>query len=663
MAKKKIKNAQNNKNAKNRTTKNKSKRGQSPQKRFKKRTLFKALFKWGFIAGIWGIIALCLILGWYGAELPQITQSVNFTRKHTIIIQSADGTIIARRGEIKGTTVALKDLPSYVPGAVIAIEDRRFYQHPGVDLLGIARAMGRNVLSGSVRQGGSTLTQQLAKNLFLSADRTLKRKIQEAMLALWLESKLSKDEIIEAYLNRVYMGGGAYGIDAAAKLYFKIPAQDLTLGQAAQLAGLLKAPSRLNPRANPDAAQKRQRVVLHAMQSQGLITKEQEQSAAFVTMDIDTSTIRAASSNIYGYFTDYVAAEAADIIGPVNQDVIITTTLSQNLQQAAQTALEDQLLNNDRAITQGAALFMQQDGAILSMIGGINYSQSQFNRATQARRQPGSAFKPIVALTALEEGWSPDHLILDAPFTEDDEYQPENFAQDYAGETTLNDALTHSKNTAFVRVMQETGGPHKTMQTARKLGIKSTLNRDLSLALGSSALSLQELVSAYSIFANGGYALQPYSIIKITDMDGNIIYEHKRRKKSSRLFERSTIEELDTMLQSVVANGTGRGAQISGIEIRGKTGTSQDYRDAWFIAYTDKVTGGIWLGNDDNTPMDHVTGGSLPARIWKQSVQATHAQLNAKPYGASDSFFGDLIRSLTSGNAEPEISQDFDLNQ
>ena len=613
----------------------------------KKHGFFRTLFKWGFVLGIWGLIALILLLGWYGAELPSITQKADFVRRSTIIIKAADGSIIGRYGDLKGNTVSLQDLPPHLPHAVIAIEDRRFYSHPGIDPIGLVRALAQNLLKGGVRQGGSTITQQLAKNLFLSHERTLKRKIQEAMLALWLEHELSKDEILSAYLNRVYLGSGAYGVDAAARRYFDKPASDVSLQEAAVLAGLLKAPSHYSPLHAPKAAYKRAQIVLQAMVREGFITQTQAENAKNVM--VTSGIAQPLSQNRARYFTDWVISALDDLIGDSNDDLVIETTLEPALQNVAEASLVTliQDFETNKHVSQGAVLMMAPYGAVLAMVGGKDYSASQFNRVTQARRQPGSAFKPLVFLTAIEQGWRGSDMLQDAPFEASAAYRPQNFGQHYYGEVSLDSALTKSLNTASVRLMQASGGPKATIKTASKLGVRAPLEADLSLALGSGALSLQELTSAYASFANGGQLVVPYAITRITGADDVLYYNRNRRPNHAQIIKRSSARLLTTMLEHVVESGTGHRAALEGVKAAGKTGTSQDYRDAWFIGFADDLVTGIWLGNDDNSPMEGVTGGSLPATLWHSVMAQSIPLYQARERGAAaDHSFGKLLERL-----------------
>lgn len=607
----------------------KSKKKRKKSKKKKASLVLKGM-KWIFVAGLWLCIGLAVLTAWYAIELPKIMESPHFERRSAITVTGYDNTPVARYGELMGVSVNVEDLPNHLIYAVMAVEDRRFYEHFGVDPTGIARAMARNVKERRVVQGGSTITQQLAKNLFLSPDRTLKRKVQEALLAVWLEKHLTKDEILTAYLNRVYLGAGAYGVDAAAQTYFDKPATDITLYESAMLAGLLKAPSRYSPQSNPTLAARRAKTVLNAMADAGYITEEEAKSQS---IRAQASLPKPTVGQGERYFTDWVTAELGEWVGATDKSLTIKTTLDPVLQEAAEEILARVLRQNkERDVTQGAVIVMARDGAVLAMIGGANFKTTQFNRATQARRPPGSAFKPFVYLTALENGWDDYDDVLDAPI-EEGEYRPENFDGEYFGEITLEEALAHSRNTVSVRLMKDVGVGN-VIDLARKMGIKSELNRDLSLALGSSGVPLIEMVTAYAAIVNGGMTVQPYAVTKITDEDNALIYFRADERRSTRAASRHATGELRDMMEEVIDEGTGRGAQL-GFDAAGKTGTSQDFRDAWFIGFTDKYIAGVWLGNDDNSPMDNVTGGSLPATIWRETMLAAHKTKN-RSYAAPD---------------------------
>lgn len=588
------------------------------KKNTKKPSLFvrfcKFSFKWGLVLGLWGAIILTGILLWFAAELPSITKSMVFERRPTVIIKAANGESIDRYGDVKGKIVDVTTLPPHITNAVLAIEDRRFYDHWGMDLKGIARAFVVNVKKGRFVQGGSTITQQLAKNLFLSRERTLKRKIQELMLAIQLERELTKDEILSAYLNRVYLGSGAYGIDAASRVYFNKSAQEINIREAATIAGLLKAPSRYAPSNNPEKAAARTKTVLRAMVDAGYI----EQAEIDLYLQAPPAPRRKPSSGkSVRYFSDYIVSQIDDLIGELSEDVIVETTLDTDIQEEMEQAITKAVLRygEERNVEQGAGIIMRLDGSIKAMAGGKNYSHSEFNRATESLRPPGSSFKPFVYLTALENGWYLNSIITDEPITTG-RYRPRNFGHEYYGDVTLFEALTLSLNTVAVNLMREVG-PEAVIDTARRLGITADLEPNLSTALGSSGVPMIQMVTAYATIGRGGVAVEPYSIVKILNKKGEVLYKRERPKEERRVVEEHNIIQLTAMMQSVIQNGTGRGAAIP-YPAAGKTGTSQDFRDAWFIGFTGKYAGAVWFGNDDNSPTKRLTGGSAPAQVWRE---------------------------------------------
>ncbi|PJB70046.1 MAG: penicillin-binding protein [Alphaproteobacteria bacterium CG_4_9_14_3_um_filter_47_13] len=606
--------------------------------------------KWMFVGGLWAGIALGLLTAWYAMELPGIVESPHFERRSAITIHANDGSELARYGELKGVSVSLDAVPGHLVYAVMAVEDRRFYKHFGIDPVGLLRAMARNLKEGRVVQGGSTITQQLAKNLFLSQERTLKRKIQEALLAVWMERQLTKDEIMTAYLNRVYLGAGTYGVDAASQTYFDKPIHDISLYESAMLAGLLKAPSRYSPQSNPELAARRAKVVLSAMEDAGYITEKEMKSQS---MRGQAALPKPSVGQGERYFTDWITADLSEMIGPTDRNLTIGTTLDPDIQHAAEEIFAEILRQNkDRAVTQGALIVMARDGAILAMIGGANFKDSQFNRATQARRPPGSAFKPFVFLAALEGGWRPYDRIVDAPLSEG-KYRPENFENEYRGDVSLTDALVLSLNTSAVRLMRDVGVGN-VINLAHKMGIRADLARDLSLALGSSGVPLIELVTAYGTMANDGTELRPYGITRITDDEDNLLYVHADLNRGSRAVSRYATGELRDMMEDVITRGTGQRARLP-FPAAGKTGTSQGFRDAWFVGFTGQYVAGVWLGNDDNSPMKGVTGGGLPAEIWRKTMMAAHEKqqestvaadfTSARSSDGSESFFS-MIRNI-----------------
>lgn len=634
-----------------------NRRGKTKKRVGKRPPLSLRLFKWLIVLGLWAGIISVLVLGWLAADLPDITQASKFERRPSITILAADGSQIARYGETKGQTVRIADLPENLIHAVLATEDRRFYHHVGVDPFGIARAMVINVTEGRLVQGGSTITQQLAKNLFLSYDRTLKRKVQEAILALWLEWHLSKDEILGAYLNRVYLGSGIYGVDAAAEVYFGKDTKNLSLRESAIIAGLLKAPSRYSPLANPDLALERSDVVLNAMVDAGYITEKEVKAAP---RNLPKPPGKGAISKEAGYFADWVLDNLDDLVGTPGMDLVVETTLSPKIQAKAEQSLTAQLKEKGAKLSasQGAVLVMRPDGAMIAMVGGKNRSDSEFNRATQALRPPGSSFKPIVYLTALEKGWKSNSMILDAPITQG-QYKPGNFADKYYGEVTLEQALAYSMNTAAVRLMKEVG-VSSVINNARQMGISSKLQPDLSLALGSSGVSMVDMATAYATLANGGFSVIPYGIETIKDARGRVLYKRKPNPSPPAVADQRAVKSLARMMERVLIDGTGARARLP-FSASAKTGTSQDHRDAWFIGFTNEMVTAVWMGNDDNSPMDKATGAGSPADIWRDVMLAGRGMFKPVNYGPSsshdndnggDSGFGRMLGRLLNSEGE-----------
>jgi penicillin-binding protein 1A len=563
------------------------------------------LFLWGAILG-GGAIA------YFAFTLPDTSQLGLGERRPSITIEARDGSTLATFGDLFGEPVTLKEMSRYLPEAVIATEDRRFYGHFGIDPIGLVRAAVADFRAGHVVQGGSTITQQLAKNLFLTPERSLGRKIRETLLALWLEHKFTKDQILEIYLNRVYLGAGTYGVDAAAHRYFGKPAQQLSLFESAVIAGLLKAPTRFSPARDRDKAAARAAQVLDNMVEAGFIktadaAAAQKQGAASAAL----AQARPGSR----YFADWVADQIGDFAGTGDRDLIVRTTLDPKMQAAAETTIADVLsrFGGKDAVSEGALVALSPDGAVRAMVGGHDYGQSQFNRATQAQRQPGSSFKPFVYLAGLEAGLRPQDRFVDAPVRVGN-WQPRNYTGRYLGEISLADALAQSVNTVAVQVAQR-AGIDNVIAAANRLGVASDLASDASLALGTNEVNLLELTSAYAPFANGGNGVLAYGIVEIRDTAGKLVY---RRAGSGPgpVVAPELVGLMNDMLAGVIARGTGRSAALPR-PAAGKTGTTQEYRDAWFIGYTADLVAGVWLGNDDNTPMNKVTGGSLPAFAWR----------------------------------------------
>lgn len=577
------------------------------------------LVYWGAVLSLWGAIAVTGVVIYVGAHLPPIQSLEIPKRPPTIQIVGLDGSMLAQRGEMAGANVALKDLPPYLPKAFIAIEDRRFYSHFGIDPIGILRALVTNVLHRGVSQGGSTLTQQLAKNLFLTQERTLARKLQEAELAIWLERKHSKNEILELYLNRVYFGSGAYGVEAAAQKYFGKSAKNVTIAEAAMLAGLVKSPSRLAPNRNPEGAEARARIVLAAMADTKFITDAQAQAS----IGHPSYNVKPAGAGTVNYVADWIGEVLDDLVGQIDESIKVETTIDPKLQSVAEAAIIDELAAKSVKfnVSQGALVAMTPDGAVRAMVGGRNYSESQYNRAVTAKRQPGSSFKPFVYLTALEQGLTPDTVRQDAPI-EVKGWKPENYTHEYFGAVTLTQALAMSLNTVAIRLGLEVG-PKNVVRTAHRLGISSKLEPNASIALGTSEVSVVELVGAYAPFANGGFAVAPHVVTRIRTLSGKLLYMRQPEERN-QVIDPRYVGMMNAMMRETLISGTARKAEIPGWPAAGKTGTSQDYRDAWFIGYTANLVTGVWLGNDDNSPTKKATGGGLPVEVWSRFMKTAH---------------------------------------
>src|SRR4051812_26588280 len=511
------------------------------------------LFYWGAVLSLWAAIALVGVVIWVGAHLPAIQSLEIPKRPPTIQIVGFDGGVLATRGEMAGTNVSLKELPPYLPKAFIAIEDRRFYSHYGVDPLGIARAAVANVLHRGVSQGGSTLTQQLAKNLFLTQERTLKRKLQEVELAFWLERKHSKSEILELYLNRVYFGSGAYGVEAAAQRYFGKSARNVTVAEAAMLAGLVKSPSRLAPNRNPQCAQQRAKTVLAAMADARFITDAQAQAS----IGHPSYNVKPVGAGTVNYVADWIGEVLDDLVGQIDQSIVVETTIDPKLQSVAEASIIDELAAKSVKfnVSQGALVAMTPDGAVRAMVGGRNYAESQYNRAVTARRQPGSAFKPFVYLTAIEAGLTPETIRQDAPIDVKG-WKPENYTHEYFGSVTLTQALAMSLNTVAIRVGLEVG-PKNVVRTAHRLGISSKLDANASIALGTSEVSVIELVGAYVPFANGGLGVSPHVVTKIRTNEGKVLYA-RSDDNLGQVIEPRSVAMMNTMMQETLISGTAR---------------------------------------------------------------------------------------------------------
>jgi penicillin-binding protein 1A len=568
------------------------------------------------ILGIWGALALAALVLWFARDLPRPQDALLAVRRPSLVLEDRSGRIFATYGDVVGDPLRLAEMPSYLPEAVVAIEDRRFWSEPGFDPVGMLRAAVADLLAGRIVEGGSTITQQVAKNLFLSDARTIKRKVQEFLLTLWLTHAFTRREILEIWLNRVYFGSGAWGADAAAHIYFGVSARHVSLWQAAVLAGLPQAPSVLNPIADPKAAADRGRQVLRAMVATGVITEAAAKKAAAAIQFPPAATIGG------GWFADW-AAEAARPDLPPGQDAVLKTTLDGALQSLVEHRLDSLLAGPGAAagVHEGAVVVLNTaTGAVLAMAGGRDYRKSPFNRAVLAIRQPGSAFKPFVWLAALEKGLRPSSAVLDAPIDVAG-YRPHDFEPHYLGRVTLTDALALSLNTASVRLLLVAGGPGPVIRVARRLGITAPLPDNASLALGSGGVSLLQLAAAYCSFFNGGLLVTPHGI-RSASANGQSIPLGVPQPLPA--IDPNLAAMMAKMLTAVVARGTGHNAAIPGRTIAGKTGTTSDFRDAWFIGWTNGDVIGVWLGNDNASPMRNVDGGSLPATLFRQIALAVH---------------------------------------
>lgn len=603
-------------------TRNSKKSSTSPKKKQPKKLLSRLL---GFAAVLcfWSIIILIMILAYYAKNLPDISEMAAKDIKPQITIRGTDNIVLAKYGDLHGKSLTYSQLPLNLIHAVIAVEDRRFFEHSGIDILGILRANIINILSGKVVQGGSTITQQLAKIIYLSPERTMKRKIQEAIIALQLERRFSKEQIFAMYLSRVYLGRGNYGIDAAARYYFGKYAQELDLYESAILAAMLKAPSKYSPANNQKLAIQRARHVLKRMVEEGYIS-ESDAKKATPPHIVERGHARGALSN--PYFTDYILSLTANIFENNNQNLNIYTTLDLNLQNKLEGAIYNVLKEKGQShnIHQAAAIAMEPNGAIKAMVGGVNYQQSQFNRAVFAKRQPGSTFKIYIYAAAMEEGYDPSDMFEDKPIVLEQGkglplWSPKNFVDRYSGKMTLNEAFANSVNTIAVQLSEKIGR-QKVIEIAKKMGITSKLPDLPSIALGAADVSLLELTQSFAGIINNGVKTKGFGILQIKNANNEAIYELPRLS-SEIILSADTVEKMKTMLNNAVKYGTGKNANLFLKTVYGKTGTSQDHKDAWFIGAVDDLVVGVWVGNDNGSLMKHVSGGNIPALIWKEFME------------------------------------------
>jgi penicillin-binding protein 1A len=592
---------------------------------------------WRQVASGMAGVVLIMVLGlwlWIYWGLPRVPDAEalwSLNRQQSVMFLDANGQILGVRGPYYGQRARLADVPDYVPQAFLAIEDRRFYQHEGVDRMAVLRAIVANVRAGETVQGGSTITQQLARNLFLTPSQTINRKLREMVLASRIERRLTKDEILELYLNRVYLGDQAYGIDAAARRFFGHPASELTLAEAAMLAGLPKAPSRSAPTESMERATERQHVVLEAMVQAGFITPEQRDEARAEEIEV---VGRPPSERSMGYAFDLAVEQARAAVGDQTPDLVIQMTVERDVQRAAAESIRRRLGNRafGRRPLQASALIVDRQGSIRALVGGTDYGASKFNRVTQARRQPGSAFKAFVYTAALEAGLDPEDVRYDEPIVIDN-WRPRNYDEGYRGAVTLRTAMALSINTVAAAVTAEIG-PRRVADTARRLGISEMPERNQfvppSIALGSIETTLWEMTSAFAVFMNDGRRIDPHIIQRVTNSAGEELYV-RPPYEGPRVLDQAIVERMNSMMGAVVLRGTGTGARLGDRDVAGKTGTSSDWRDAWFVGYSADYTGGVWVGHDDFTSMGRTTGGTIPAQIWADTMRVAHEGVENHP--------------------------------
>ncbi len=560
------------------------------------------------------------------------------------------GNEIGKRGLKQSDAVPLEEMPDQLIKAVLATEDRRFFDHFGIDVPGTIRAMVENLRANAVVQGGSSLSQQLAKNLFLSNERTIDRKIKEAFLALWLEANLSKQEILKLYLDRAYMGGGAFGVEAASEFYYGKSVKDVSLAEAAMLAGLFKAPTRYAPHINLPAARARANEVLTNMVQAGFMTEGQVVGARRHPADVIE---HATASGSPDYFLDWAFEKVKEANVEGDRVLTVRTTIDMGMQKAAEDSIESTLrqYGNSYRVKQGAMVAVEPDGAVRAMVGGRDYGESQFNRATDALRQPGSSFKPFVYTTAMMNGFTPKSIVVDSPICIGD-WCPRNYSGGYSGSITLTTAIVNSINVIPVKLAQAFGR-EKIVDTAHRMGITSELRITRSLPLGSSEVAVVDMAGAYSVFANGGFKATPYPFTQIINGQGDVLYDRKRdAPPAERVLDDKVVAEMNSMLVQVPEIGTGKRAKLDGIRTAGKTGTTSAYRDAWFVGFTGNYAAAVCFGNDGYAPTRRLTGGILPAMAWKQFMTYAHQGVELKPIPFVDPPF-EKPQTVVAKSSEP----------
>ncbi|SMD10695.1 penicillin-binding protein 1A [Rhizobium sp. RU36D] len=578
----------------------------------------------------WGTVGAVLMLA---LALPAFEETQKDWRNHgdfAVTFLDRYGNVIGHRGIIHENSVPIDELPDHLIKAVLATEDRRFFQHFGIDFLGLARAMNENARAGGVVQGGSTLTQQLAKNLFLTNERSLERKIKEAFLALWLEANLSKKEILSLYLDRAYMGGGTFGAAAASQFYFGKAITEVNLAEAAMLAGLFKAPAKYAPHVNLPAARARANEVLTNMVQGGIMTEGQVLAAR----RNPASVIDRDEAEAPDFFLDWAFEEVQRIGARLPQHtLVVRTTIDTGLQAAAEAAVESSLREYGEGyrVKQGSLVMIENGGAVRAMVGGRDYGESQFNRATRALRQPGSSFKIYTYSLAMENGYTPETMVTDAPISWGN-WSPKNYGNGYAGRMTMQTALAKSINTIPVRLAKEKLGIDNIMKQAKLFGVETPIRKDVTIPLGTSEMTVMDQATAYAVFPAGGYQARRHGIEQILNYNGDVLYDFQRDEPpAERVLSETAAKYMNQMLTTIPYAGTARRAAVDGVLTAGKTGTTQAYRDAWFCGYTGNYTAAVWFGNDDYTSSNNMTGGSLPAMTFKKLMDYAHQGIEIRP--------------------------------
>ena len=598
------------------------------------------------------LAAAASLFGHAAFTAPELPRLPEIKRDPQITYLDRSGAVLGVRGGRYAQPVNLATLPAYVPGAFVAIEDRRFYEHQGVDALGIARAIVADVTKGRAAQGASTITQQLARNLFLNNDRNLERKATEALYAIQLERTFTKQQILGLYLSRAYFGEGAYGVEAAAQRYFNKPARALTVREAAILAGIMKAPTNYNPAANAERSAERSRLVLDAMVDTGVITPAQRAKALAETPKVWKSAPDASAQ----YFLDWIDGETHRLIGAPKQDVVVETTLDLPTEQAADAAAKAVTARfAKQKVEQTAVVTLDAQGRVRAMIGGVDYDKSPFNRAVDAHRQAGSSWKPFVYLTALEAGRTPDTVEVDEPITIAN-WSPHNYEEGYAGPVTLQVALAQSLNTVAARLADEIGRPN-VAATAKRLGINSPINTDPAMALGTTLVEPIEMAQAYAAFADGGQKVSAWGVERIRTATGQVVFQ-KRQAAPVQVIANPALDELTGMMRTVLTQGTGVRAAIPGYDLAGKTGTTSDYKDAWFCGFTGGLTTVVWMGRDNNQPMRRITGGIAPAELWHDYMRVALKKLPSAPIPAGPAPPQPELIPVSASDAPPATPDD-----